>query len=399
MPPKRKYPTAEDIDPDTSGDQSGTDAGVSVGTNIAAGGPGDRINPTDTNIPITEHFHFKRLFNQYITNAPKVVGLEKATSQKEGKILWNWTRIPVDDLRFYLTPRTTDLLIASGHEFKINKVAVTLKQFTVFTDAIHTTSTGEQFTQLPTPNPFVFIYEDTSYILPRRDVDEMAEWEIKSNLTHQANRSDCTLKRFVSKIPKGMEIDIEDLELFNTTNWTIRTLDSPINVTRNVDMPWVSIAENLRYENAVDGVNNETHYAHRFPHINTITSSKKYGNSISDPDKKENIRTFKEPDKLKPWESGGIKQQLLVSGKPFGSPLAEFLIKPVPYTDIVNQPIPYCIEFYAVYEIDCSVRASPMLYKHPRSYVAVSGMQHWAGKRLHGLGNVITKQDATVPNI
>ena len=226
----------------------------------------------------------------------------------------------------------------------------------------------------------------------------MAEWQIKTNTTHQSERSHCTLERFVSKILKGLEIDMEDLELFNTTNWSIHDLSKPITVTRDVDMPWVSIAENLRYENAVDGVTNETHYAYRFPHINTITSTHKYGLTISDPDKKENIRVFQEPDAVKPWAPGGIKQQLLVSGKPFGNSLAEFLIKPVPYSDIVNKPIPYCIEFYAVYEINCSVRASPMLYQHPRSYVPASGMSHWAGKRLHGLGNVITKQGGTEPN-
>lgn len=43
------------------------------------------------------------------------------------------------------------------------------------------------------------------------------------------------------------------------------------------------------------------------------------------------------------------KQQLLTDGKPFGEPLKEFLIKPVPYSDLLNNSILYTIEFYATY--------------------------------------------------
>ena len=68
--------------------------------------------------------------------------------------------MPVDDLRFYLTPRLVDYIICSGTGFKIKAVEVELKQFTVFTDHIMPTATGEKFTQFPTTNPFVFIYED-----------------------------------------------------------------------------------------------------------------------------------------------------------------------------------------------------------------------------------------------
>ena len=177
----------------------------------------------------------------------------------------------------------------------------------------------------------------------------MQEWEIKSNTVFQAERTDCTLKRHVSVIPKGMSVDAEDLEIFNTNNWTIKDLQAPINITRKVDMPWVSIAENLFYDSTASDT---ASIAYRFPHINTVGSNNMYTNTVlSDVDTKERIRTvMQEPDKIKPWEKAN--QAMLVDGKPFGGPLKEFLIKPVPYSDIVNKPINYCIEFYATYTMN-----------------------------------------------
>ena len=399
---KRKYPDADDMDPDKSGDQPATDTTISGGSgsgSVPSEKP-NNISPSDTLVPCTRNFTFKRLFNQYITNTPKTISVTKATSTANGRIDWNWFRIPIDDTRFYLTPRAQDYILTNGTEFKIESVSVELKQFTVFTDQVYATSAGEKFTQFPTANPFVFIYEDDNYYLPRRDVDAMEEWEIKSNTVFQAERSDCTLKRHVSVIPKGMSVDEEDLEIFNTNNWTIKDLQAPINITRKVDMPWVSIAENLYY----DGTDNDTEpIAYRFPHINTIGSNNMYSSTVlSDVDTKARVRTIlNEPDKIKPWEKA--KQAMLVDGKPFGGPLKEFLIKPVPYSDIVNKPINYCIEFYATYTMNVSVRSSPMLYKTPRMYTPTTDsagkgkMKHWAGHRNYGMGNVSTKKDNPDP--
>lgn len=197
--------------------------------------------------------------------------MDKADANNAGGIHWNWFSVPIDHLRFFLTPKTTNFIINSGSEFKINWVNVKLKQFTVFTDMVHTTSTGEKFTQFPTSNPFVFIYEDHGLILPRRDANAMEEWEIKSNLTHQGERSACTLKRFISRIPPKMEVDIEDLDLFQTNDWAIKDLKAPINVHRDVNMPWVAVQENLFYDHPHKLGGERKQIAYRFPHISTLT--------------------------------------------------------------------------------------------------------------------------------
>ncbi len=264
---------------------------------------------------------------------------------------------------------------------------------------VHTTSSGEKFTQFPTVNPFVFCYEDHNLYLPRRDVDKMEEWEIKSNLTHQGERSDCTLKKFISRIPAKMQVDIEDLDLFQTNDWFIKNLKQPIAVEREVNMPWVAIQENLFYDHCTKSGDQQTQKAYRFPHISTLANGQ-YTKDVATPaqvDSKERIRhILQEPDDIKAWNDR--LQSMLSDNKPFGHPLKEFLIKPVPYSDITNKPITYCIEFYATYSINVSVRSQVMLYKTPRMYPAVIGGGHWAGGKAYGIGNVITKQKGTRPD-
>ena len=328
-PAKRKYPSTEDFDPDTSGDQTSGFGGATGGGSSESDQP-NNITTGDTYTPTSTGFTFKRLFNQYITNTPKTIAIDKATASKAGKIFWNWFRVPIDDLRFYLTPRTTDYIITSGTEFKINSVDVELKQFTVFTDQVYATSTGEKFTQFPTTNPFVFCYEDRGFHLLRRDYKEMQEWEIKTNATHQQERQSCTLKKFVTNIPVGMSVDEEDCELFNTNDWFIKDLKQPIKVHRKVNMPWCSIAGNLLRE-ARSGDQKALPY--RFPHISTLTNDGMYDINRLDTnvDAEAKIRQIlQEPDNLKAWETP--KQSMLLNDKPFGGPLKEFLIKPVPYS-------------------------------------------------------------------
>ncbi len=118
---KRKYPDADDMDVDKQGAQpADSSTGVGGGTSTVGPAGGSHISPSDTYCPTNTGFTFKRMFNQYITNTPKTVGLDKSGATSPGYIYWNWFRVPIDDLRFYLTPRTTDYIINSGSEFKIN---------------------------------------------------------------------------------------------------------------------------------------------------------------------------------------------------------------------------------------------------------------------------------------
>lgn len=123
---KRKwnYPTSsdKDTDPGTS-TSNANDLSTPDVTPKSLG-----ISPDDTATPLIPNYTFKRLFNQYITNtikSPEVVPPSinaTGTGTKSGNIYWHWFRIPIDDMRFFLTPRTTDLNINSNTEFKINYV-------------------------------------------------------------------------------------------------------------------------------------------------------------------------------------------------------------------------------------------------------------------------------------
>ena len=387
---KFEYPTAGDLDtnPDSTTAAGGQVTGGTGGGDVSE--KAHTISSTDTSVPTHSTMTFKRLFNQYITNTVKRPEIDdpsvntSGSGAKKGYIYWHWFRVPVDDLRFYLTPRTVDYIITSGTEFKINYVEVELKQFTVFTDHIMPTATGEKFTQFPTSNPFVFLYEDNNYYLPQRDVDKMEEWEIKSNFTYQDKREDCTLKEFVSALPAGMNTHIEDCNLLNTQDWSTHELQQPIQIKRNVNMPFVSVAGNLYYE---AGAGDISPIQYQFPYINSNSNNAWYSTGVNDPDSKGKEKLVMRRATNMKDRSG--KQQLLTDGKPFGEPLKEFLIKPVPYTDIMNNPILYSIEFYATYTINVTVRSSPMLYRTPRLYPTSS--LHWAGKRNYGMGNVLHK--------
>ena len=210
----------------------------------------------------------------------------------------------------------------------------------------------------------------------------MEEWTIKSNHTYQDKREDCTLKEFVSYLPPGMLTDVNDCNLLNTQDWSIHDLKTPIQVKRAVDMPYISIANNL-YREKVAGDIDPIQYM--FPYINSNSNNTWYTTGITDPDQKGKIKVAMRGAENMRDRSG--KQQLLTDGKPFGQPLKEFLIKPVPYTDIMNTPILYSIEFYATLTIHLSVRSSPMLWKTPRLYPTSS--KHWAGGRNYAMGNVI----------
>lgn len=202
-----------------------------------------------------------------------------------------------------------------------------------------------------------------------------------------------------SKIPKGMCVDVEDLDLFNTDDWTIKHMEAPIEVKTKVNMPWCTVPQNLFYESK-SGDKAPINY--RFPHIQTLyatgTGTDDYSEKvISNPDSKNNLTFFmQEPETYKDFENP--KQSMVTNEQPFGNSFCEFLIKPVPYSDIVNKPINYFTEFYATYSIDISVRAAPLLYKTPRQYAHVANRKHWAAKRDYGIGNVITKYQRTKPD-
>lgn len=161
----------------------------------------------------------------------------------------------------------------------------------IFTVHIMPTSTGEKFTQFPTTDPFVFIYEDHNYYSPQRDVDKMEEWEIQSDKTFQNRRQDCTLKKFISKLPPGMQVVENDCNLLNTEDWSTHNLKTPIQVKRNINMPWISIAGNLYYES---GPGDIAPVQYKFPYISTAQNDAWYNTTLEDQDTKEQFESCRE---------------------------------------------------------------------------------------------------------
>ena len=160
-------------------------------------------------------------------------------------------------------------------------------------------------------------------------------------------------EEMVNVLPAGMLVDENDINSLNTQDWTIHDLQSPIHCKRVVNMPWVTIAGNLYYESGPGDIDP---VQYQFPYITNANNNAWYKESITGADAKEQIKVVqRRADNMKD-RSG--KQQLVKEGKLFGEPLKEFLIKPVPYSDLLNNPILYSIEFYTTYKIDVSVRST-----------------------------------------
>ena len=69
---------------------------------------------------------------------------------------------------------------------------------------------------------------------------------------------------------------------------------------------------------------------------------------------------LQEPDNLRK-SLGKSETEHVAQREAIRAPLMEFLIKAAPYSGIVNKPINYCIEFYATFSINISVKSEIMV--------------------------------------
>lgn len=113
---------------------------------------------------------------------------------------------------------------ASGNYVQVKSVGVQISNTLAINDDVIIIAAGTQVVAKPNQQPFFYFLVDKNHYLPYASINGVNEILLKSTLTIQPKRSDCSTsvrgKKTRRKDDDGDYFELEDIQLLDTPDWT-----------------------------------------------------------------------------------------------------------------------------------------------------------------------------------